>query len=415
MTNDELLANVTEIAGSKVLPPCVILAKIGQGGMGAVYRARHLNLDIDVAVKVLKPQLVADDPQFISRFRREGQSAAKIRHQNVLGVYDVAESGGLHYIIMELVVGETARQRVERKGPLAVGEALQLIYEAALGLGEAHRLGFVHRDIKPDNLLVSNSGQVKVADLGLAKPTLGGGGQSLVSSPYQIMGTPSYMPPEQWETTSVTSAANPPSDRVAGRCSGRAPLRTTRRRLRLWLLCLRLGLRLGARRRRKLPRFDQRRPHHVNLRQRQLNHGAASPPPGPVRRHEHVRVRRDELLLLRRRHLHHALLPIWMQRRKDAAVRAKVRMPVVRAFYRLGQSHRQATELIRSHAQDTYSPANLDGTDRTPTDRTSVENDARGGAGDHFDPHELMASRASSGPRARRRSHHGVATSANVA
>ncbi len=208
MQNDELLANVTEVAGSKVLPPCVILARIGQGGMGAVYRARHLNLDIDVAVKVLKPQLVSDDPLFVQRFRREGQSAAKISHQNVIRVYDVAENGGLHYIIMELVVGESARQRVERKGPLPVGEALALLYEAALGLGEAHRLGLVHRDIKPDNLLVSHSGQVKVADLGLAKPTIGGNGQSMLSSPNQIMGTPSYMPPEQWETTNVSAAAD---------------------------------------------------------------------------------------------------------------------------------------------------------------------------------------------------------------
>lgn len=207
MQNDDLLANVTEVAGSKVLPPCVVLARIGRGGMGAVYRARHLNLDIDVAVKVMKPQLVAEDPQFVSRFRREGQSAARISHQNVIRVYDVAEFGGLHYLIMELVDGETARQRVERKGPLAVGEAVQILYEAANGLGEAHRLGFVHRDIKPDNLLIAFSGQVKVADMGLAKPAHGGG-QSLVSSPNQIMGTPAYMPPEQWETTAVQAPAD---------------------------------------------------------------------------------------------------------------------------------------------------------------------------------------------------------------
>jgi serine/threonine protein kinase len=208
METDDLLAQVTEVAGYKVLPPCVIYARIGQGGMGAVYRGHHLNLDIDVAVKCLKPQLVKDDPQFVARFRREGQSAAKINHQNVIRVYDVAEDQGLHYLIMELVQGETARQRVERKGPLAIGEALQLIYESALGLGEAHRLGIVHRDIKPDNLLVSGSGQVKVADLGLAKPTIAGRNQSMLSQPNQIMGTPSYMPPEQWEGAAVTAAAD---------------------------------------------------------------------------------------------------------------------------------------------------------------------------------------------------------------
>ena len=211
LRDDELLAQVTEVAGYKVLPPCVVYAKIGQGGMGAVYRGRHLNLDIDVAVKCLKPGLVHDDPQFVARFRREGQSAARINHQNVIRVFDVAEDQGLHYLIMEFVQGETARQRVDRKGPLAIGEALQILYESALGLGEAHRLGIVHRDIKPDNLLISSSGQVKVADLGLAKPTLGkdGGSKvSMLSSANQIMGTPSYMPPEQWDGASVTAAAD---------------------------------------------------------------------------------------------------------------------------------------------------------------------------------------------------------------
>lgn len=211
LRDDELLAQVTEVAGYKVLPPCVVYAKIGQGGMGAVYRGRHLNLDIDVAVKCLKPGLVRDDPQFVARFRREGQSAARINHQNVIRVFDVAEDQGLHYLIMEFVQGETARQRVDRKGPLAIGEALQILYESALGLGEAHRLGIVHRDIKPDNLLISSSGQVKVADLGLAKPTLGkdGGSKvSMLSSANQIMGTPSYMPPEQWDGASVTAAAD---------------------------------------------------------------------------------------------------------------------------------------------------------------------------------------------------------------
>lgn len=211
LQNDELLAQVTEVAGYKVLPPCVVYARIGQGGMGAVYRGRHLNLDIEVAVKCLKPALVRDDPQFVARFRREGQSAARINHQNVIRVFDVAEDNGLHYLIMEYVQGETARQRVDRKGPLAIGEALQILYESARGLGEAHRLGIVHRDIKPDNLLISTQGQVKVADLGLAKPTLGkdGGSKvSMLSSANQIMGTPSYMPPEQWDGAAVTAAAD---------------------------------------------------------------------------------------------------------------------------------------------------------------------------------------------------------------
>lgn len=207
LRDDPLLKNTTDVKGFKVLPPCVLYARLGQGGMGSVYRGHHLNLDIDVAVKCLKPTLVDDDPTFVERFKREGRSAARINHQNVIRVFDVAEDNGLHYLIMEYVQGETARQRVERKGPLAVGEALQLIYESALGLGEAHRLGFVHRDVKPDNLLVSSYGQVKVADLGLAKPTLGGE-TSALSMAGQVMGTPPYMPPEQWNGERITGAAD---------------------------------------------------------------------------------------------------------------------------------------------------------------------------------------------------------------
>ncbi|MEO6595152.1 MAG: serine/threonine-protein kinase [Planctomycetota bacterium] len=207
MTNDENLGRATEVEGYKVLPPCVIYGKIGQGGMGAVYRGRHLNLDIDVAVKCLKPNLIGNDDQFVVRFRREARSAAQINHQNVIRVFDVAEDQGLHYLIMELVQGETARERVLRKQRLSVGEALEIVYGAAQGLAEAHRKGFIHRDIKPDNIMISTSGQVKVADLGLAKPSLHDGPASMLSGTNLIMGTPQYMPPEQWENTATVTAA----------------------------------------------------------------------------------------------------------------------------------------------------------------------------------------------------------------
>jgi len=207
LRSDTLLASTTEVKGYKILPPCVLYARIGAGGMGAVYRGHHLNLDIDVAVKCLKPTLVADDPTFVDRFKREGRSAAKINHQNVIRVFDVAEHMGLHYLIMEFVSGETARQRVERKGTLQLGEALQIVYESSLGLGEAHRMGIIHRDVKPDNLLISSRGQVKVADLGLAKPAVSSG-QSMLSMAGQVMGTPPYMPPEQWGEGTVTAASD---------------------------------------------------------------------------------------------------------------------------------------------------------------------------------------------------------------
>ena len=209
LQSDANLDGAAEVEGYKVLPPCVIYSKIGQGGMGAVYRGRHLNLDIDVAVKCLKPGLVGDDEQFVVRFRREARSAAAINHQNVIRVYDVAEDHGLHYLIMELVQGETARERVVRKQRLQVGEALEIVHGAALGLAEAHRKGFIHRDIKPDNIMISSAGQVKLADLGLAKAMTRDDHASMLSGANMVMGTPQYMPPEQWEdTTSVTAAAD---------------------------------------------------------------------------------------------------------------------------------------------------------------------------------------------------------------
>lgn len=209
--SDEILSRAQEVEGYRVLPPCVIYSKLGEGGMGAVYRGRHLNLDIDVAVKCLKPGLVGDDAQFVVRFQREARAAAQISHQNVIRVFDVAESRGLHYLIMEFVQGETARDRVKRKGRLGVGEALEIVYRSALGLGEAHRRGFVHRDIKPDNILISSGGVVKVADLGLAKPATREDDGSMMSMTgvNVVMGTPQYMPPEQWESAkNVTAAAD---------------------------------------------------------------------------------------------------------------------------------------------------------------------------------------------------------------
>ena len=208
LDTDANLRRVREVEGYKVLPPCVLYGRIGQGGMGAVYRGRHLNLDIDVAVKCLKPELTGDDEQFVVRFRREARAAARINHQNVVRVFDVSEAAGLHYIVMELVQGETARQRVQRKQRLAVGEALEILWGAANGLAEAHGRGFIHRDVKPDNIMISSGGQVKVADLGLAKPA-SSSAMSMLSGTNVVMGTPQYMPPEQWENTAtVTPAAD---------------------------------------------------------------------------------------------------------------------------------------------------------------------------------------------------------------
>jgi len=208
LLQDPLLRDAPIVEGFKVLDPAVLYAKVGRGGMGAVYRGRHLKLDLDVAVKVLKPALVAEDADFVKRFEREARLAASIVHQNVVRVMDVHEKNGLHYIVMEFVRGETAGERVERKGPLGEKEALAIVFGATAGLAEAHARGIVHRDIKPANIMVSVDGLVKLADLGLAKSSGGVDGRSQTMFTSAIMGTPQYMPPEQWDTTDVTPAAD---------------------------------------------------------------------------------------------------------------------------------------------------------------------------------------------------------------
>jgi len=206
LASDPLLRDVPTIAGFKVLEPAVLYAKVGAGGMGAVYRGRHFKLDLDVAVKCLKPSLADDAPEFVARFEREARLAASLAHQNVVRVMDVHHKHGVHYLVMEFVRGETARERVLRKGRLGEQEALAIVLGAASGLAEAHQRGIVHRDIKPDNVLVSTEGRVKLADLGLAKAQAAG--EQSMSLASGVMGTPQYMAPEQWDTPAVGPSAD---------------------------------------------------------------------------------------------------------------------------------------------------------------------------------------------------------------
>jgi hypothetical protein len=206
LLRDPLLRDAPVVEGFKVLDPAVLYARIGKGGMGAVYRGLHCKLNLDVAVKCLMPSLAAEDPNYIERFEREARLAASLTHQNVVRVMDVQNYRGLHYLVMEFVRGETVRERVVRKGRLAETEALTILLGACTGLAEAHGRGIVHRDIKPDNLLVSIEGRVKVADLGLARATAPG--ESVGSLSSGAMGTPQYMPPEQWERPDVGPTAD---------------------------------------------------------------------------------------------------------------------------------------------------------------------------------------------------------------
>ena len=178
-------------------PHLEIMELLGQGGMGAVYKARQPSLDRLVALKIL-PVEAAADPGFAERFNREAKALARLNHPNIVTVYDFGQAGGLHYLVMEYVDGANLRQ-VQRASKLSTREALQIIPQICEALQFAHDEGVVHRDIKPENVLLDKKGRVKIADFGLAK-ILGREAQDLtLTGVKDIMGTPHYMAPEQVE------------------------------------------------------------------------------------------------------------------------------------------------------------------------------------------------------------------------
>src|SRR4051812_31552838 len=143
-----------------------VLSLLGRGGMGAVYLAHDSSLDRPVALKVLAPE-VGVDADVVARFVREARAQARLRHPNVTQIYFIGEDRGLHFFAMEFVDGPSPAARVERGERVPWAEALEIAVGAAEGLNAAHAAGFVHRDVKPSNLLVDERGQVKIADFGL--------------------------------------------------------------------------------------------------------------------------------------------------------------------------------------------------------------------------------------------------------
>jgi hypothetical protein len=173
-------------------PPGLVLEEeIGRGGMGRVFRARHVRLDRPVAVKFLPPELAAD-PAFEARFAREARALALLSHPHVVGVHDFGTTEtGESYLVMELVPGGTLADRL----PLAPAEAVRVATEICAGLAYAHGKGLVHRDIKPENVLFDAEGRAKVADFGIARLTDPTGPEAL-TRPSLVLGTPAYMAPE---------------------------------------------------------------------------------------------------------------------------------------------------------------------------------------------------------------------------
>ena len=167
-----------------------ILDKIGQGGMSYVYKAKDTKLDRIVAIKMLREEC-SEDEEFLRKFNNEARSAANLTHPNIVAAYDAVDEGELHYIVMELVEGITLKNYIARKGRLSNKETIGISLQAAEGIAAAHKKGIIHRDIKPQNLIISKDGKVKVADFGIARAVT----QDTVNS--AVVGSVHYIAPEQ--------------------------------------------------------------------------------------------------------------------------------------------------------------------------------------------------------------------------
>jgi len=204
------------LASGKRLGSYEIIAPIGAGGMGQVYRARDTKLKREVAIKVL-PEHLAQDPETLKRFEREAQAVAAVSHPNIVAIYDFGKTEGIAYAVTELLDGETLRTKLEH-GALSPSRAGDVALQMILGLAAAHARGVVHRDLKPDNIFLTRDGRVKILDFGLAKLTgpLSTGGEGSRSSPTKgrpsepgtLIGTVGYMSPEQVRGETVDHRAD---------------------------------------------------------------------------------------------------------------------------------------------------------------------------------------------------------------
>lgn len=167
-----------------------IIEKIGSGGMSNVYKAKDHKLNRFVAVKVLKSEF-SENSSFVAKFRVEAQAAAGLMHPNIVNVYDVGEEDGIHYIVMELVEGITLKKYIEKKARLSYKEAVSIAIQVSMGIEAAHNNHIIHRDIKPQNIIISKEGKVKVTDFGIAKAA----SSNTVTS--NVMGSVHYSSPEQ--------------------------------------------------------------------------------------------------------------------------------------------------------------------------------------------------------------------------
>ncbi len=191
---DRVRQEVEASRGTQQIPGYKLLGRIGAGAMATVFKARQLSLDRTVAIKVL-PQKFMSDPQFVERFYAEGRAAAKLNHPNIVQAIDVGQAGDHHYFVMEFVEGHTVYDALSKQGPYEETEALQIIIAVADALQHAHTHGFMHRDVKPKNIMITKAGVAKLADMGLAREI--SDKQAAQAEAGKAYGTPYYIAPEQ--------------------------------------------------------------------------------------------------------------------------------------------------------------------------------------------------------------------------
>lgn len=189
-----LRAEMETDRASQHIPGYRIIRKLGAGAMATVYLAKQVSLDRLVAIKLL-PRKFSSDAKFIERFYKEGRAAARFNDQNIVGAYDVGQAGDQHYFVMEYVDGETVHDRIAKNGRLTEADAIGIVRQVASALKHAHAQGFIHRDIKPKNIMLSKAGVAKLADLGLARAV--SDREAAEAEAGKAYGTPYYISPEQ--------------------------------------------------------------------------------------------------------------------------------------------------------------------------------------------------------------------------
>src|SRR4051795_6968990 len=171
-----------------------LLEKIAEGGMGAIYRGRHRQTGQIVAVKIMPPHM-ASKPVLLKRFEQEFRAASRLDHPNIVRALDYGDDGSMPYLVMEFVDGESLGAKLDREGRMPEADAIRLVVQVAQGLHRAHKQGLIHRDVKPDNILVTADGQAKLADLGLVKTA---DADLNLTKTGRGLGTPHFMAPEQF-------------------------------------------------------------------------------------------------------------------------------------------------------------------------------------------------------------------------